>query len=253
MRLRVGQPYRVRKPGRLAVLRQPMPLEQRADAANRQQACGFPTVDVDLAGLSSGTLLTSGESAAYVAVTVLLPIRRMRRATAPTRSAALDAPVSILKEGDSMKVLLIDDHPPILSALQAVILGLGSHVGVVGVATAKAAREALASDAEFDLVLLDLQLADEDGFELLVELRAAYPALPVVVVSASDRSTDVLRAIDRRDGLRAETRQQRHAVPSSEHGDVGRNLRPANADAIACLEPNPGRPGSHSGLGRAAR
>ena len=250
MRLRVGQPYRVRKPGRLAVLRQPMPLEQRADAANRQQACGFPTVDVDLAGLSSGTLLTSGESAAYVAVTVLLPIRRMRRATAPTRSAALDAPVSILKEGDSMKVLLIDDHPPILSALQAVILGLGSHVGV---ATAKAAREALAADAEFDLVLLDLQLADEDGFELLVELRAAYPALPVVVVSASDRSTDVLRAIDRRDGLRAETRQQRHAVPSSEHGDVGRNLRPANADAIACLEPNPGRPGSHSGLGRAAR
>ena len=95
-----------------------------------------------------------------------------------------------------MKVLLIDDHPLILSALQAVILGLGSHVGVVGVATAKAAREALAADADFDLVLLDLQLADEDGFELLVELRAAYPALPVVVVSASDRSTDVLRAID---------------------------------------------------------
>jgi DNA-binding NarL/FixJ family response regulator len=164
--------------------------------SSSQHPAPFPTLDVDLAGLSSGTLLPSGESAAYVAVTVLLPIRRMRRAAAPPRAAALDAPVSISKEGDSMKVLLIDDHPLILSALQAVILGLGSHVGVVGVATAKAAREALAADADFDLVLLDLQLADEDGFELLVELRAAYPALPVVVVSASDRSTDVLRAID---------------------------------------------------------
>jgi len=95
-----------------------------------------------------------------------------------------------------MKALLIDDHPLILSALQAVIQGLGTHVGVVGVATARAAREALAADAGFDLVLLDLQLADQDGFELLGELRAAYPALPVVVVSASDRSTDVIRAID---------------------------------------------------------
>ena len=50
--------------------------------------------------------------------------------------------------------------------------------------------------ASFDLVLLDLQLADQDGFELLAELRGGYPALPVVVVSASDRSTDVIRAID---------------------------------------------------------
>ena len=33
-----------------------------------------------------------------------------------------------------MKVLLIDDHPLILSALQGVIQGLGSHVSVVGVA-----------------------------------------------------------------------------------------------------------------------
>src|SRR5687768_5687259 len=164
--------------------------------SSSQHPAPFPTIDVDLAGLPSGTLLPSAESAAYVAVTVLLPIRRTRRAAAPTCSAAIEAPIPTSKEGDSMKALLIDDHPLILSALQAVILGLGTHVGVVGVATAKAAREALAADADFDLVLLDLQLADEDGFELLVELRAAYPALPVVVVSAPDRSTDVLRAID---------------------------------------------------------
>src|SRR5450432_764053 len=95
-----------------------------------------------------------------------------------------------------MKVLLIDDHPLILSALQGVIQGLGSHVSVVGVAGARGAREALAAEPGFDLVLLDLRLGDADGFELLIELRNGWPAVPVVVVSASDRSADVIRAID---------------------------------------------------------
>ncbi|HWK85807.1 MAG TPA: response regulator transcription factor [Caldimonas sp.] len=95
-----------------------------------------------------------------------------------------------------MKVLLIDDHPLILTALQNVIQGIGEHVSVVGVAGARGAREALVADPSFDLVLLDLRLGDADGFELLAELRNAYPAVPVVVVSASDRSADVIRAID---------------------------------------------------------
>ncbi len=95
-----------------------------------------------------------------------------------------------------MKVLLIDDHPLILTALQNVIQGMGSGVSVVGVAGARAAREALAADGSFDLVLLDLRLGDADGFDVLVELRNGWPAIPVVVVSASDRSADVIRAID---------------------------------------------------------
>jgi len=96
----------------------------------------------------------------------------------------------------TMKVLLIDDHPLILTALQTVIQGLGSHVSVTGVSGARAAREVLAADPGIDLVMLDLRLGDADGFELLAELRAGYPATPVVVVSASDRSEDVVRAID---------------------------------------------------------
>ena len=95
-----------------------------------------------------------------------------------------------------MKVLLIDDHPLILAALQSVIQGLGSEVTVVGVASARAAREMLLADAGFDLVLLDLHLGDANGFDVLAELRKTYPALPVVVVSASDRPSDVIRAID---------------------------------------------------------
>ena len=95
-----------------------------------------------------------------------------------------------------MKVLLIDDHPLILSALQTVIQGLGNGTTVVGVASAREAREALAASDDFDLVLLDLSLGDANGFDVLAEFRSKYPALPVVVVSASDRASDVIRAID---------------------------------------------------------
>jgi DNA-binding NarL/FixJ family response regulator len=95
-----------------------------------------------------------------------------------------------------MKVLLIDDHPLILSALQSVIEGISGDVTVVGVETARAARETLQADPGFDLVLLDLHLGDADGFDVLAELRSTYPALPVVVVSASDRASDVIRAVD---------------------------------------------------------
>lgn len=100
------------------------------------------------------------------------------------------------EEARDMKVLLIDDHPLILSALQGVIRLLGDDVTVVGVDGARSARTALKSDPDFDLVLLDLTLGDADGFEVLAEIREGYPAVPVVVLSASERPDDVMRALD---------------------------------------------------------
>jgi DNA-binding NarL/FixJ family response regulator len=95
-----------------------------------------------------------------------------------------------------MKLLLVDDHPLILSALQSVILAIRPGVQVVTAGSAQAARQTLKADADFDLVFLDLQLGDADGFDVLVEFRTTYPAVPVVVVSASDRQADVIRAVD---------------------------------------------------------
>src|SRR3954469_18662945 len=95
-----------------------------------------------------------------------------------------------------MKVLLIDDHPLILQALQSVIQSLGNDTTVVGVGSARAARDTLKANADFDLVLLDLHLGDADVFGVLVDFRRSYPSLPVVVVSASDRHSDVIKAID---------------------------------------------------------
>ena len=95
-----------------------------------------------------------------------------------------------------MRVLLIDDHPLILAALEIVIQGLAKDVSVVTAGSASEARGILAQSPAFDLVLFDLHIGDANGFDVLAEFRDAYPALPVVVISASDRSTDVVRAID---------------------------------------------------------
>jgi DNA-binding NarL/FixJ family response regulator len=95
-----------------------------------------------------------------------------------------------------MKVLLVDDHPLILSALKAMIENLVPGVVVNAVSSAKEARFTLRVQQDHDLMLLDLQLGDASGFELLTELRQTNPELSVVVLSSSDRASDVIEAID---------------------------------------------------------
>ena len=44
----------------------------------------------------------------------------------------------------------------------------------------------LEQDSDVDLILLDLTMPGISGFSGLIYLRAQYPAIPVVIVSASD-------------------------------------------------------------------
>ena len=95
-----------------------------------------------------------------------------------------------------MKVLLIDDHPLILTALQAVISGLGEDIAVTGAQSAAQAWACLRDTPDFDLALLDLVLGDADGFEVLAQMRQEHPQVPVVILSASENAGDVVRALD---------------------------------------------------------
>ncbi|HQY10165.1 MAG: response regulator transcription factor [Burkholderiales bacterium] len=95
-----------------------------------------------------------------------------------------------------MKILLIDDHPLILSAMRYVIRDLDEAVEVTGVESVVQARSVLGHNTDFDLILLDLYLGEVHGFDFLSELRLRHPAIPVVVISGSDRASDVIRAID---------------------------------------------------------
>lgn len=93
-----------------------------------------------------------------------------------------------------MNILVTDDHPLFRDALiRAVSQGL-TGATVRGVASVFALHAALQIELP-DLVLLDLHLPDASGFSALVHIRAQYPELPVIVISAHEEPTVTQRAL----------------------------------------------------------
>lgn len=81
-------------------------------------------------------------------------------------------------------VLIVDDHPLFLEALQRSITSVLPGAETVEAVSIDAAKAALAGRTRFDVVLLDLALPGTKGFDGLLELRTLYPKIPIVVVSA---------------------------------------------------------------------
>ena len=93
------------------------------------------------------------------------------------------------------EILIADDHPLFRSALhQAVTLGLGPDVRLVEVASIAELEKQLAIKADWDLVLLDLYMPGAYGFSGLVLLRGQYPQIPVVMVSAQEEASVMVRS-----------------------------------------------------------
>jgi DNA-binding NarL/FixJ family response regulator len=96
-----------------------------------------------------------------------------------------------------MKYLIVDDHSLIRDAIYALLTGIDSEAQVLAAATAAEAKELLAANPGVDLALLDLNLPDADGVELLIECRATYPTLAVVMLSAERDVVTVRRALEK--------------------------------------------------------
>jgi DNA-binding NarL/FixJ family response regulator len=95
-----------------------------------------------------------------------------------------------------MRVLIIDDHPMFRDALAGLMRDLNPMVEVVE-AGSRAGALAL-RDEHFNLVLLDLDLPDSSvhSLDALVEIKAAFEASAVVVVSARADAHTIRRAIE---------------------------------------------------------
>lgn len=83
-------------------------------------------------------------------------------------------------------ILIVDDYAPFRSAARALLDGGGFEV--VGEAGDGASALAAAASLRPDVVLLDVQLPDLDGFEVARRLAALVPAPAVVLVSSRDAS-----------------------------------------------------------------
>jgi len=113
------------------------------------------------------------------------------------RDAMLGFPSNTKKTQRSLvKILVVDDHPLILEALHHVLKQLDADVEVCGAQSAEQALALLDQHGDADLMLLDLGLPGTDGLEFLGKVRGRNPAVPVVVLSASDIRDHVMRAID---------------------------------------------------------
>ncbi|MCC6775365.1 MAG: response regulator transcription factor [Hyphomicrobiales bacterium] len=95
-----------------------------------------------------------------------------------------------------MKFLLVDDHVLIRDALRGVLRELEASSDVLEAPTCRDAMEHIQRHADLDLILLDLQLPDRDGFEMLAELRESHPGISVVVLSAFQDRDNVVKALD---------------------------------------------------------
>lgn len=93
-------------------------------------------------------------------------------------------------------VVIADDHPLFRDALRVAVAGVvtPSRIGEVG--SFEELTAMLEREGDVDLVLLDLKMPGVSGFSGLIYLRAQYPAIPVVVVSASDDVETIRRSLE---------------------------------------------------------
>ena len=92
----------------------------------------------------------------------------------------------------SLRVLVIDDEPPIRKLLR---MGLASQgYEILEAPNGKLGLEQLAENP--DMVILDLGLPDIQGLDLLRMIRARNEAIPIVVLSSRDDEAGKVEALD---------------------------------------------------------
>ncbi len=95
-----------------------------------------------------------------------------------------------------MKILIVDDHALFREGLCYVLKSLEAQVSILEASNYDSALRCAAENADIDLILLDLHLPGKNGFTILNALIQRYPALPVVIISASNQHSDIQRTID---------------------------------------------------------
>ena len=95
-----------------------------------------------------------------------------------------------------MKILLLDDHVLIREALRGVIAEIDVHPIILEASDCRKAMSLVEQHPDLNLLLLDLNLPDRDGFSVLEEVRQHYPAISVIVLSAFNDRDSIIKALN---------------------------------------------------------
>ena len=101
-----------------------------------------------------------------------------------------------MSDGSHYRLLIADDHPLFRGALREAVSGLLEQVEIAEAGTFDEVAELLERGGDVDLIFLDLTMPGMRGFSGLMYLRAQYPSVPVVVVSANDDPAAIRRCME---------------------------------------------------------
>lgn len=93
------------------------------------------------------------------------------------------------------RLVIADDHPLFRGALRESISGLLEKMEIAEAGTFDEVVELLERGNDVDLVLLDLAMPGVRGFSGLMYMRAQFPSVPVIVVSANDDPATIRRCM----------------------------------------------------------
>jgi DNA-binding NarL/FixJ family response regulator len=98
--------------------------------------------------------------------------------------------------GDVIRLVIADDHPMVRRALAETLTKvLGTTTSITEVGSVTEAAAAL-DEQRTDLLLLDIDMPGMDGLRGVTGLRAKYPAVPILVVSANEDPSIVRQVVD---------------------------------------------------------
>jgi len=94
------------------------------------------------------------------------------------------------------RLIIADDHPLFRGALREAISGLLAGADIAEAGSFDDVSGLIDRGGDIDLVLLDLRMPGVRGLSGLLYLRAQYPSVPVVIVSANDDPAVIRRCLD---------------------------------------------------------
>lgn len=92
------------------------------------------------------------------------------------------------------RILLVEDDPLIVESLTELLVGEGYSVATAS--TQRDAIERALGDGACRLVLLDISLADGNGFAVCSAVKAERPEVPVIFLTASDDEYSTVAGLD---------------------------------------------------------